>query len=55
MEFTNIKYKSTKNEKSNRKWDKVFKNGPSKICRRQLLKNLKGYSLPKADHIPSNF
>ena len=27
----------------------------SKICGRQLLKNLKGYSLPKADHIPSNF
>ena len=22
-------------------WDKVFKNGPSKICGRQLLKNLK--------------
>ena len=27
-------------------WDKVFKNGPSKICRRQPLKNLKGYGLP---------
>ena len=25
--------------------DKVFKNGPSKICRRQPLKNLKGYGL----------
>ena len=25
--------------------DKVFKNGPSKICGRQLLKNLKGYGL----------
>ena len=24
-------------------WDKVFKNGPSKICGRQPLKNLKGY------------
>ena len=23
-------------------WDKVFKNGPSKVCRRQPLKNLKG-------------
>ena len=22
-------------------WDKVFKNGPSKICGRQSLKNLK--------------
>ena len=30
-------------------WDKVFKNGPSKICGRQPLKNL------KADHIPPNF
>ena len=27
-------------------WDKVFKNGPSKICGRQLLKNLKGYFVP---------
>ena len=26
-------------------WDKVFKNGPSKICGRQPLKNLKGYGL----------
>ena len=25
--------------------DKVFKNGPSKICGRQPLKNLKGYGL----------
>ena len=24
-------------------WDKVFKNGPSKNCGRQPLKNLKGY------------
>ena len=24
-------------------WDKVFKNGPSKVCGRQSLKNLKGY------------
>ena len=24
-------------------WKKVFKNGPSKICGRQPLKNLKGY------------
>ena len=28
-------------------WDKVFKNGPSKICGRQSLKNLKGYGLLK--------
>ena len=25
------------------KWDKVFKNGPGKICERQPFKNLKGY------------
>ena len=25
------------------KWDKVFQNGPIKICGRQPLKNLKGY------------
>ena len=36
-------------------WDKVFKNGPSKICGRQPLNNLKGYGLPKADYTPSNF
>ena len=29
------------------KWGKVFKNGPSKICGRQPLKNLKGYGLLK--------
>ena len=29
------------------KWDKVFKNGTSKICGRKPLKNLKGYGLPK--------
>ena len=28
-------------------WDKVFKNGTSKICGRQPLKNLKGYGLLK--------
>ena len=27
------------------KWDKVFKNGLSKDCGRQPLKNLKGYGL----------
>ena len=26
-------------------WDKVFENGPSKICGRQPLKNLKGYDV----------
>ena len=29
------------------KWDKVFKIGPSKICGRQPLKNLKGSGLLK--------
>ena len=29
------------------KWDNVFKNGPSKTCARQPLKNLKGYGLLK--------
>ena len=28
-------------------WDKVFKYSPSKICRRQSLKNLKRYGLPR--------
>ena len=37
------------------KREKVFKNGPSKICGRQPLKNLKGYDLLKADHAHSIF
>ena len=28
-------------------WDKVLKNGPSKICGRESLKNLNGYGLLK--------
>ena len=28
-------------------WDKVLKNGPSKICGKQPLKNLMGYGLLK--------
>ena len=28
-------------------WDKVFRNGPSKICGRHPLKNLKGYGMLK--------
>ena len=35
--------------------DKVFKIGPSKICGREPLKNLKGFCLLKADHTPSKF
>lgn len=27
--------------------DKIFKSGPNKVCRRQLLKNWKGYGLRK--------
>ena len=30
---------------SKMKWDKVCKNGPSKLCGRQSLKNLRGSSL----------
>ena len=30
-----------------KKWDKVFKNGPSKICGRKPLENLKWYDLLK--------
>ena len=42
--------------KSNNIWDKVFKNGPSKICGRQPLKITKGmYGLIKADHTTSKF
>ena len=26
-------------------WDKLFKSGPSKICERQPLKNVKAYGL----------
>ena len=33
-------------EKLKNIWDKVFKKGPSKICGRQPLKDLKGYGLP---------
>ena len=36
-------------------WDKVFKNGPRKICERQRLKMLKAYGLLKADQTHSNF
>ena len=36
-------------------WDKVSKNGSSKTCSRQPLKNLEGHGLLKADHTPSNF
>ena len=35
--------------------DKVFKNGPSKICGRQPSKKLKGYGLLEVDHTRSNF
>ena len=32
-------------------WDKIFKNGPIKICGRQPLKNLKEYGLLKQKDI----
>ena len=36
-------------------WDKVFENGPSTPCGRQLLKKLKQYGLLQADHTLSSF
>ena len=42
-----FKYVQVQVDKVNHKWDKVFKNVSSKICGRQPLKNLKGYSLLK--------
>ena len=36
-------------------WDKLFKNGPSKICGKQPLRNLRGYGLPKVNHTSSKF
>ena len=36
-------------------WDKVFKNGSSKVCGGQPLEKLRGYGLPKADHTPLKF
>ena len=36
-------------------WDKDFKNGPSKICGRQPLKNFKECGMILADHNPSIF
>ena len=45
--FHSFCYKAAVKELSCNKWkklwDKVFKNGPSKICGRQPLKNLKTY------------
>ena len=34
-------------EELENKWNKVFKNGPSKICGKQSLKNQKEYGLIK--------
>ena len=35
-------------------WGKLFKTGPSKICGRQVLKNLKGYGMLETDYTSSN-
>ena len=40
-----LKYSWKKNTEGLYKWDKVFKDGPSEIRGRQLLKNLKWYGL----------
>ena len=43
--WTNLAKKNILDVWQGSKWDKVFKNGPSKICGRQPSKNLKGYGL----------
>ena len=35
-------------------WDKVFKNGPNKICGRQSLRSLKGYVFHFAENCQHN-
>ena len=49
--------KLSQNTRSSVKWDKAFKNVPSKICERERepLKNLKVYVLLQAYDTPSNF
>ena len=41
-------------KKPNHIWGKLFKTGPSKICGRQVLKNLKGYGMLETDYTSSN-
>ena len=36
-------------------WNKVFKNGPSRICGRQQRQNLKGYGLLRTGYTPFRF
>ena len=43
-------YSEVHSEPSQTSKMELFKNGPSEICGRQLLKNLKGYGQLKADH-----
>ena len=38
---TSVPFDKQKQLTKRKKWDKVFKDGPSKICGRQPLKNLK--------------
>ena len=40
-----LELKTKMKDLRNINWDKVFKNGPSKICGRRPLKNLKEYGL----------
>ena len=44
---TVIKQTSNLRDRLKVSWGKVFKNGPSEICGRQPLKNLKWYGLLK--------
>ena len=34
-------------------WNKVFQSGPSKVCGRKLLKNLKGFGLFRHEYFVS--
>ena len=43
----NCQQQKNKKIKNKKKWDKVFKDRPSKTCGRQPLKNLMGYGVFK--------
>ena len=45
-------FAATNFSKVSLKWDRVFKNRPSKICGRQPSKNFKGYGLLKIEKQP---
>ena len=45
LNYASIPWLHLSRNSSRNIWNKVFKNGPSKICGKQPLKNLKGYGL----------